>query len=275
MAAISAFDSKEIHMTDLSAQRVAGKCAFITGAAGGLGAATARMLARHGAKVFITDIDEASVSAVAADINRELGAHVAWSAVQDVRDEATWQRLLDEAAKAMGGLSVLVNNAGIGSLGSVEQIELKEWRRVMAINVESILLGCKYALPYLRQQQPASIVNISSLAAFKVDPDYTAYNTSKAAVAMLTKSVAVDCARQKIDVRCNSIHPAFIRTGIVAPFFASLGEEEATRKLTRGIPMRRLGEPDDVAYAVLYLASNESRYITAAELVIDGGACAV
>ncbi|HTV86272.1 MAG TPA: SDR family oxidoreductase [Dyella sp.] len=262
-------------MTDTSIKRVAGKRAFVTGAAGGLGAATARMLARHGAKVFITDVDEAAVQAVAAGINREAGAEVAWAARQDVRDETVWQHLLDDAARTMGGLSVLVNNAGIGSLGSVERIELKEWRRVMEVNVESILLGCKHALPHLRQQQPGSIVNISSLAAFKVDPDYTAYNTSKAAVAMLTKSVAVDCARQNLDVRCNSIHPAFIRTGIVAPFFASLGEEEATRKLTRGIPMRRLGEPDDVAYAVLYLASDESRYVTAAELVLDGGACAV
>ena len=119
------------------------------------------------------------------------------------------------------------------------------------------------------------IVNISSLAAFKIDPDYTAYNTSKAAVASLSKSVAMDCTRQRIDVRCNSIHPAFIRTGIVKPFFDKLGEEEATKKLTRGIPMHRLGEPDDVAYAVLYLASDESRYVTAAELVIDGGARAV
>jgi NAD(P)-dependent dehydrogenase (short-subunit alcohol dehydrogenase family) len=136
-------------------------------------------------------------------------------------------------------------------------------------------MGCKYALPYLRHAQPASIINISSLAAFKVDPDYTAYNTSKAAVAMLSKSVALECARQKIDVRCNSVHPAFIRTGIVAPFFEALGEEEATRKLVRGIPLKRLGEPDDVAYAVLYLASDESRYVTAAELVIDGGARAI
>jgi NAD(P)-dependent dehydrogenase (short-subunit alcohol dehydrogenase family) len=262
-------------MTPPSAQRAAGKRAFITGAAGGLGAATARMLARHGAKVFITDINEAAVKAVADEINHELGTQAAWSAAQDVSDEAAWKPLLASAAEAMGGLSVLVNNAGIGSLGSVEQIELKEWRRVMGVNVDSILFGCKHALPYLREQQPASIVNISSLAAFKVDPDYTAYNTSKAAVAMLTKSVAVDCARQKVDVRCNSIHPAFIRTGIVAPFFNALGEEEATRKLTRGIPLRRLGEPDDVAYAVLYLASDESRYITAAELVIDGGARAV
>ena len=262
-------------MTSQQHQRAAGKRAFITGAAGGLGSATARMLARQGAKVFLTDIDGDAVATVAADINRQAGEKVAWSAPQDVRDEANWERLLAEAALAMGGLSELVNNAGIGSLGAIGAIELNEWRRVMGVNVESVMLGCKHAMAYLRDAQPASIVNISSLAAFKVDPDYTAYNTSKAAVAALTKSVAVECARQKIDVRCNSIHPAFIRTGIVKPFFDKLGEEEATRKLVRGIPMHRMGDPDDVAYAVLYLASDESRYVTAAELVIDGGARAV
>lgn len=262
-------------MTHAMPQRAAGKRAFVTGAAGGLGAATARMLVRHGAKVFLTDLDGDGAAAVAAEINQEAGTQVAWSAPQDVRDEANWERVLAEAALAMGGISVLVNNAGIGSLGGVESIELKEWRRVMGVNVESVMLGCKHAMAYLRDAQPASIINISSLAAFKVDPDYTAYNTSKAAVAMLTKSVAVDCARQRIDVRCNSIHPAFIRTGIVAPFFEKLGEEEATRKLVRGIPMHRMGEPDDVAYAVLYLASDESRYVTAAELILDGGARAV
>lgn len=262
-------------MSHQSALRAAGKKVFITGAAGGLGAAMARLFAHQGARVFLTDIDAGAVTALAEEINQASGDTVAWATTQDVREESTWIECLDQAAKAMGGVSVLVNNAGIGSLGSVENVELKEWRRVMSINVESILLGCKHALPHLRAAQPASIVNISSLAAFKVDPDYTAYNTSKAAVAMLTKSVALDCARQKIDVRCNSVHPAFVRTGIVAPFFDALGEEEATRKLTRGIPLRRLGEPDDVAYAVLYLASDESRYVTAAELVVDGGACAI
>ncbi len=262
-------------MTYTPPPRAAGKRAFITGAAGGLGSATARMLARHGARVFLTDLDATSTARLADEINNELGAQTAWSAAQDVRDEAVWIQVLEQAAKAMGGLSVLVNNAGIGSLGSIENVTLKEWQRVMSINLDSVMMGCKYALPYLRDAQPASIINVSSLAAFKVDPDYTAYNTSKAAVAMLSKSVALDCARQKIDVRCNSVHPAFIRTGIVAPFFDALGEEEATRKLVRGIPLKRLGEPDDVAYAVLYLASDESRYVTAAELVIDGGARAI
>ena len=262
-------------MTDVSAQRVAGKKAFITGAAGGLGAATAHMLARHGAKVFLTDIDEAAVRSVAEAINVEHGSTVAWSAQHNVREEARWPLLLAQAAESMGGLSVLVNNAGIGAMGGVESLPLKDWQRVMGVNVDAVYFGCKYALPLLKQSQPASIINISSMAAFKIDPDYTVYNASKAAVASLAKSVAIDCARQKVDVRCNSIHPAFIRTGIVEPFFQQLGEEEATRKLTRGNPMRRLGEVDDVAYAVLYLASDESRYVTAAELRIDGGASAV
>jgi len=262
-------------MTHVSAHRVAGKKAFITGAGGGLGAAMAKLLARHGAKVFLTDIDEAAVYEVATAINAEHGHTAAWSAAQNVRDEERWQSALAEANSVMGGISVLVNNAGIGAIGGVESLQPKEWQRVMGVNVDAVYLGCKYALPLLGQHQPGSIINISSMAAFKVDPDYTVYNASKAAVASLSKSVALDCARQKLDVRCNSIHPSFIRTGIVEPFFQQLGEEEAMKKLTRGVPLRRLGEVDDVAYAVLYLASDESRYITAAEFRIDGGASAV
>ena len=262
-------------MTSFIEQRVAGKKAFITGAAGGLGAAMAHLLARHGAKVFLTDINEEAVYAVATAINAEHGKTVAWSAAQNVRDEERWQSALAEADSSMDGISVLVNNAGIGAIGGVEALQPKEWHRVMGVNVDAVYLGCKYALPLLRQHQPGSIINISSMAAYKIDPDYTVYNASKAAVASLSKSVALDCARQKMDVRCNSIHPSFIRTGIVEPFFEQLGEEEAIKKLTRGVPLRRLGEVDDVAYAVLYLASNESRYITAAEFRIDGGASAV
>jgi len=262
-------------MTPPAPARLAGKRAYITGGAGGLGAAMAQLFARHGARVFLTDIDGDGAQAQAAAINAELGDTVAWAAAQNVRDESLWPTLLEQAAQAMGGLSVLVNNAGIGALGGVESLTTKDWQRVMGVNVEAVYLGCKHALPWLKESQPGSIINISSMAAYKVDPDYTVYNASKAAVASLSKSVAIDCARQQLAIRCNSIHPAFIRTGIVEPFFQQLGEEEAIRKLTRGNPMRRLGEPDDVAYAALYLASDESRYVTAAELRVDGGASAV
>lgn len=262
-------------MTEVSALRVAGKKAYVTGAGSGLGAAMARMLARHGARVFLVDSNAAAVQAVTGSINTEAGTTVAWCAQHDVRDEARWPELLQHAATTMEGLSVLINNAGIGAIGGVESLTAKDWQRVMGVNVEAAYFGCKYALPWLKQHQPASIINISSMAAYKIDPDYTVYNASKAAVASLTKSVAIDCARQQLDIRCNSIHPAFIRTGIVEPFFQALGEEEAMRKLTRGNPMRRLGEVDDVAWAALYLASDESRYVTAAELRIDGGASAV
>ena len=178
-------------------------------------------------------------------------------------------------SKAMGGLSVLVNNAGIGVQARIETIALEEWHRVMAINLDSVFLGCKHALKYMRESQPGSIVNISSVAGMVADGQYPAYNTSKAAVMMLTKSVAIDCAQQGLDIRCNSVHPGFTRTAIVQPYFDRHGEAEATRKLTKHIPMKRLGTPDDVAYAVLYLASDESGFVTGAELKVDGGTTAV
>ncbi len=254
--------------------RCAGKKALVTGAGRGLGEAIARMLARHGAQVTLTDIDEAAVVAVATSIEAEHGPGTAQARVQDVRDEDQWRDTLAAAVAAMGGLSILVNNAGIGTQGRVEEVALEEWHRVMAINVDSVFLGCKHALPYLRDNQPASIVNISSIAAIVADGQYAAYNASKAAVMHLTKSVALDCARAGVDVRCNSVHPGFIRTAIIESYFAKYGDAEATRKLTKSIPMKRLGHPDDVAHAVLYLASDESRFVTASELKVDGGIAA-
>ena len=232
------------------------------------------MLAAHGAKVFLTDIDDATVAGVAASLDAEHGTGTAFSAAHDVRSEDQWRGVLAVADKAMGGLSVLVNNAGIGTLGRVEAVTLDDWHNMMAINVDSVFLGSKHALPYLRDNQPSAIVNISSIAAIVADGNYAAYNASKAAVMMLTKSVALDCARSGVDVRCNSVHPGFIRTAIIEQVFEKYGDDEATRKLTKSIPMKRLGQPDDVAYAVLYLASDESRFVTASEFKVDGGTSA-
>ena len=251
--------------------RVAGKKALVTGAARGLGEAIARMLAAHGAAVYLTDIDAATVASVAASLDAEHGPGRVFHAAHDVRSEDQWRDVLATANTAMGGLSILVNNAGIGTQGRVEEVALEEWHRTMAINVDSVFLGCKHALPYLRDNQPAAIVNISSIAAIVADGQYPAYNASKAAVMMLTKSVALDCARAGVDVRCNSVHPGFIRTAIIETYFEKHGEAEATRKLTKSIPMKRLGHPDDVAHAVLYLASDESRFVTASEFKVDGG----
>ena len=251
--------------------RVAGKKAFITGAARGLGEATARLLAAHGAKVFLTDIDLETATAVAQSIDGDHGPGTAFAAPHDVRDERQWRDALAQANSAMGGISILVNNAGIGVQARVETIPLEEWHRVMAINLDSVFLGCKHGLHYLRASQPASIVNISSIAGIVADGQYAAYNTSKAGVLMLSKSVALDCAQQGLDIRCNSVHPGFVRTAIVQPYFDKHGEAEATRKLTKTIPMKRLGKPDDVAYAVLYLASDESAFVTGSEFKVDGG----
>lgn len=261
-------------MTNSKSGRVAGKTALITGAAQGLGAEIGRRLAAEGAKVFLTDIQGDVAAQTAEDINATYGAGTAWAATHDVRSEEQWAAVIEQAVTAMSGLSVLVNNAGVGSMGAIEALEMKEWRRVMDINVDSVFLGTKHALRYMRDSQPGSIINISSIAGLLGVAEYPAYNASKAAVWMLSKSIALYCAQQKINIRCNSVHPAYIRTAIVEPLFKALGDEEALRRLTRSIPLGRLGDHDDVAYAVLYLASDESKFVTGAEFKIDGGASA-
>ena len=253
--------------------RVAGKAALITGAAGGLGQAMAWMLAREGAKVAVTDMNLDGARALAAAINADHPG-TAFAFAHDVTDEAQWVSVVDQAVAAMGGLSILINNAGIGGeLTWVEQDTLENWRRVQAVNVESIMLGCKHAMPHLRASGAASIVNISSVAGLAAAPGMGAYNATKAAVWMYTKTIALEAARAGWNVRCNSVHPVFIKTPILDPFVAMAGGDEATahEKLARGIPLKRIGEPDDVAYCALYLASDESKFVTGAEFKIDGG----
>jgi NAD(P)-dependent dehydrogenase (short-subunit alcohol dehydrogenase family) len=255
--------------------RVAGKKAFITGAARGLGAAIAHRLAEEGARVALADIDIAGAESVAAEIDRATGAGTAFALSLDVTDEAQWIRALAEAEAALGGLSVLVNNAGILQTGSIETMSLGDWKRVMSVNTDSVFLGCKHGIAYLRKNQPAAIVNISSIAGLIAGHNTPAYNASKAAVWLLTKSVALHCAKRGDDIRCNSVHPAFIDTPMLEPLRDAFGKEAAEAKLARQVPLGRIGAPEDVANAVLYLASDESRFMTGAEMRLDGGISAM
>ena len=257
------------------AGRVQGKKAFVTGAGQGLGFAIARMLAKEGASVFMTDIDAAKVGAAAERVNAEFPGS-AHAGGQDVRDAARWQSALEAAVAAMGGLNILVNNAGIGSQGSVEDEDFETWKRVLEVDLDSVFLGCKYAMPAIRASgAPGSIVNISSIAGLIASHNYAAYNAAKAGVWMLSKSVALHGARSSPQIRCNSVHPTFIDTPILDYLKERLGVAEATAKLARQVPLGRLGDPDDVAYLVLYLASDESKFVTGAEFKVDGGISAL
>ncbi|WP_374598477.1 SDR family oxidoreductase [Brevundimonas sp.] len=253
--------------------RAEGKAALITGAAGGLGAAMAWMLAREGSKVALTDVNLDGVELLAETINGEVpGAAFAYA--HDVADEADWVSVIERAVADMGGLSILINNAGIGgAFVWSEQDTLENWRKVQAVNIESIMLGCKHAMPHLRESGAGSIVNISSVAGLAAAPGMGAYNATKAAVWMYTKTIALEAAKADWNVRCNSVHPVFIKTPILDPFVAMAGGDEgkAHERLARGIPLKRIGEPDDVAYCVLYLASDESKFVTGSEFKIDGG----
>jgi NAD(P)-dependent dehydrogenase (short-subunit alcohol dehydrogenase family) len=221
--------------------------------------------------VSLADINLEGARAVAA----EIGAGRAFAFALDVTQEEQWLAALKGASEAMGGLSVLVNNAGIGLPGDIEQQSFADWKRVMSVNVDSVFLGAKHALPYLRQNQPASIINISSIAGLIASHNMPAYNSSKAAVWMLSKAIALHCAKHKLDIRSNSIHPTFIDTPILDKYREMFGKEEAEAKLARQVPLGRIGEPEDVAAAALYLASDESRFVTGAELKVDGGISAM
>jgi NAD(P)-dependent dehydrogenase (short-subunit alcohol dehydrogenase family) len=251
--------------------RVRGKTALVTGAAQGIGRAAAVALAREGARVLLTDLNGEGASAAARAIDAELGVGTAFAVRHDVTSEADWKAAIAYAGEALGGLSVLVNNAGMAQLGSVEDLSLEEWRRSMSVNADSVFLGCKYALPLMRENQPGSVINLSSIAGLIASPNFAAYNASKAAVWLLTKSVALHCARNSWDIRCNSVHPTSIRTPILDSLIGERDEATVLAKLARQVPLGRLGEADDVANGILYLASDESRFMTGAELKLDGG----
>jgi len=259
--------------------RVEGKIALITGGAQGLGEAAARMLAREGARVAITDVNLAGAEKLAASLNQaRKGSAIAIK--HDVTSEADWKNALAQTEKAFGGLHVLVNNAGIGLTKDLEDITLEEWRHVHAIDLDGVFLGCKLSVGLMAKTVKASglggsIVNISSIAGIIAGHNMAAYNSAKAGVRHLSKSVALYCARKGYGIRSNSVHPVFIATPILDPLVQRFGRDEAYAKLGRQVPLGHIGEPDDIAYAVLYLASDESKFVTGAELKVDGGISAM
>lgn len=248
--------------------RVKDKVALVTGGGSGLGEATCLRLAEEGALVVVSDINEASAKAVADAIGG-----VAWSAHQDVTDEARWRELVDEIVERHGRLDILVNNAGIALVGNVEESSLEDWRKTQSINLDAVFLGTREAIRAMKAGS-GSIINISSIEGIIGEPVVPAYNASKGGVRTFTKSAALHCAAEGYAIRVNSVHPGFIGTAMVSGAVATMSEEDGNafqERIVGNIPMGRMGEPRDIANGVLYLASDESSYVTGSELVIDGG----
>lgn len=253
--------------------RVQDKIAVISGGAVGIGAASAGLLAREGASVVVTDINdsagEETAEAIRTDGGEALYLH------HDVTDEQQWESVYATAVERYGRVDIVVNNAGLGIGGAPEDQTLEDWRKLMAVNLDAIFLGTKHALRTMKAHKPAtggSIINLSSIEGIVGDPNLGAYNASKGGVRLYTKSVALYCGTNGLGIRVNSIHPGYIWTPMVENYLASVGDVAEGRKVLDAMhPIGHVGEPDDIAYGVLYLASDESKFVTGAELVIDGG----
>lgn len=245
--------------------RLAGKVALISGGARGMGAVEARLFAKEGAKVVIGDILEADGRQVETDI-RATGGEAVFVRL-DVTSEADWENAVATSLSRFGRLDVLVNNAGIGGSGRIEDTTLEAWNRVMAVNATGVFLGSRAAIPAMRAVGGGSIVNISSqLGLVGVETSSPQYQASKGAVRLLTKATAIQYAKDRI--RANSVHPGPIVTPMTE---ARRADPEHYRLNVSRIPLGRYGQPEEVAYGVLYLASDESSFVTGSELVIDGG----
>ncbi len=246
--------------------RVEGKVAIITGAASGLGEADARLLAAEGASVVMTDINAEAGEVIAAEIGAEF-VH------QDVSEEETWPVLVERVMDRHGRLDILVNNAGIAIIANVARTTTEVWRRTLAVHLDATFFGCHYTLPAMKESGGGSIINMSSTAALMGLSAYFAYSAAKGGIRSLTKSVAHYCRERQNGIRCNSVHPGSIDTPMVHAALEDLaermrkdGREQELDRIAAGI-----GEPNDIAYMVLYLASDESKHVTGAELVVDNG----
>ncbi|MGK2912838.1 MAG: SDR family NAD(P)-dependent oxidoreductase [Porticoccaceae bacterium] len=244
--------------------RLDGKVALITGAARGMGESHARLFAQHGAKVIATDRrdqlgQEAVASICAAGGDAMFLAH-------DVTDENQWQSVIAKGVERYGKIDILINNAAFAAFHSAEESSLEDWSRVMDVCVKSIFLGCKFILPAMQKAGGGSIVNISSIAGLGGMPKQAAYQAGKGAVRILTKSLAVDYARYNI--RANSVHPGMVRTPGTR---LVLEDETFSAMISDKTILKRVAEPLELSYPVLFLASDEASFVTGAEVVVDGG----
>ncbi|HEX4044698.1 MAG TPA: glucose 1-dehydrogenase [Gammaproteobacteria bacterium] len=256
--------------------RVKNKVALITGAASGIGAATAKLLAEEGAHVIITDINESLGNRVTAEITSK-GHHARFLPL-DVANECMWQDAFSFINENYKKLDILVNNAGILIQGSITDLSLKDWRHLMAINLDGVFLGTKHAIPLMQKSGGGSIVNLSSAAGIQGSPTAAAYCASKGAVRLFTKATALECAKARNNIRVNSVHPGPVFTSIFekttnwSAFVKEVGSEEKIwETLAAPVPLGRVANPIEISYAILYLASDESSYATGTELIIDGG----
>ncbi len=258
------------------AGRVEGRVALVTGGASGIGRGCALRLAEEGAKVAVTDVQEAMGAETVEAIRAAGGEAAFWQ--HDVTDEDRWAAVIAEVVARFGGVHILVNNAGIGIGGSILDMSLAEWRRQQAINLDGVFLGIKHTIPAMRDSGGGSIVNISSVAGLKGSPHLAAYCATKGGVRLLTKGVALECGQRGWPIRVNSVHPGLVDTPIwtkVNPEFLEGGQNLVdVDAMAEHVPLGRAGQPTDIANGVLFLASDESSFMTGTELVMDGGSTA-
>lgn len=265
--------------------RVDNKIIIISGAASGIGAATARTLASAGGTVILTDINVDGGSALAKDIAKS--ADQVYFEKLDVTIESDWQRVCEHVVNQFGGLDVLVNNAGIECIRRISNMSLKEWQHICRINLDGVFLGTKYGIEAMSTSRSGqvcggSIINMSSVAGIIGTPGQSAYNMTKGGVRLFTKSAALECTQLGNNIRVNSVHPGIIETPLVEAAWkewaaVGFGEniEETRKNLLSLHPMGRFGRADEVAKAILFLASDDSSFVTGAELMVDGGLTAI